>query len=1251
MKLNKIVSSLLLAVILFTAVIAIIPTRADAAYVSNSTGSASLSTDQIKAMVGEIYLNTSDNRYAFETAEQMLRYEQQMGYLNSVSTPDKQYSIFVNKYTGILYYVNNLTGQILTSNPTDYTVSSDNVTNEQLMSQIVVEFTEIATGYNYEYNSTKWAALYTQISTEFINGGIRVNYTLGDTTARFLLPGRMVASKFEPMIMEPMLKDFAAYMEEYFGDADFSNSSKKVRDVYDYYKDKGFNFFDYDEVINTSGKKSSTYEYGCINSRAYKAYFESMELLYTYNKTSNPVGLRKNTSEDREKYSNLNTLKNDFLTITTVYSLKNLSEFYDEEGYETDKAYLEILNSFYTPNDKVSKAEVFETLEPMYVFPATAEVAKKRTNSLLFQKYAGEYTFNEMYQDEKYCGYVDATSQKPVFRCALEYTFNEDGSLSVRLPANSISFDETTYNLSSISPLKFFGAGDLTEDGYIFYPDGSGTIVAFDDFNDATVTANLASPTYGKDFCYSNIEGAHREQISMPVYGVVTGDYATDFTKGKYGFDKITNGYFAILEEGSSLASLGFETGGAAYHFASAYCTYSPYPSDKYDLSETISVGGSTSYTMVSDSKYTGSYVTRIVMLADDRIAAIMPDYYEASYSGMAAYYRDYLYANGTLSALEAAGETLPLYIEALGSMEIIKKILSFPVTTKLALTTFDDIATMYGEISDVAKVTEAFDTKIAEYRALAENAKAMADDADRADIVQRYLSMQAEYLAYADKFEALKSEITEITTVNFRLTGFGNGGLYNTYPTKVRWDRACGGKKAFNRLVETSASLAAEGKTLGIYPDYDFMYINYTEMFDGISVRGNVSRMVDNRYASKQVYNSVMREYESFYTLVINPSALDKLYSKFLKQYSKYDISTISVSTMGSDLNSNFDEDEPINRDDAQSYVTEVLDRMVNENGYEVMVDIGNIYSVKYASHILNIALDSSHFRYSSYAVPFVGMVLHGSKLYAGTPLNYSGAPEYDLLRAIESGANPYYILCYQNSTYMKEDVALNSYYGVDYQTWYQDMVLTYTELNAAIGDLQNYTIVDHRVIIAERVIEEDEMDVNRQLLEAEFLTELERSIEEAIDAGYDYLAGNAGQFGVNLTVTLDKAALVAHFCEISRLDEASLDAEFLAGIDALSAKYAAEYPAKDQNDYVVNVSSTDYESKYSFFTNSVATDGDYVYTDFTSDINNVVLVTYSNGTDTVQFILNYNIYEVNVNLGDGKEYTLGMYEYVRIG
>ena len=105
--------------------------------------------------------------------------------------------------------------------------------------------------------------------------------------------------------------------------------------------------------------------------------------------------------------------------------------------------------------------------------------------------------------------------------------------------------------------------------------------------------------------------------------------------------------------------------------------------------------------------------------------------------------------------------------------------------------------------------------------------------------------------------------------------------------------------------------------------------------------------------------------------------------------------------------------------------------------------------------------------------------------------------------------------------------------------------------------------------------------------------------------------------------------------------------------------AKYTAEYPETNGgNDYVVtlNAENLEYESKYSFYTDSIATDENYVYTDYTNDIGNIALVTYekknSDGTvDKVQFILNYNIYTVTVDLGDGKVRTLGKYEYERIG
>ena len=69
-KFNRILSSLLVAIMLFGAVSAIIPPiSADAAYSSDVTSTAQYTLEQIEAIVK----GTRD--YNFETAEEMLRYE------------------------------------------------------------------------------------------------------------------------------------------------------------------------------------------------------------------------------------------------------------------------------------------------------------------------------------------------------------------------------------------------------------------------------------------------------------------------------------------------------------------------------------------------------------------------------------------------------------------------------------------------------------------------------------------------------------------------------------------------------------------------------------------------------------------------------------------------------------------------------------------------------------------------------------------------------------------------------------------------------------------------------------------------------------------------------------------------------------------------------------------------------------------------------------------------------------------------
>ena len=1183
----------------FAAIVTALPATVKAAHSQSSvtTGGKTLTTEEIKAVVQSSYESN------YNDAQQMLEADLEAGYLDSVSSSGDEYTLYVNRYTGMVYYVNNETDQILTSNPYNVGYGSPMAVSidrrKQLMSQVSVSFVPVGSSSSDEtYYSSAWSAEFGQINVSPLSGGLRVNYTLGDTSTRYLAPGQITAERFVEYILDPIIEYYRQLLVDSLAGYEQAEGVNL-----DFYAQESWDYRNKTYLVN---------ENDSIGITALKGYCSVTNVLY---------------SDCLPKYSAakkaLDAVRTDLMNLLSKYDLKNPIG-------ETSQSRLDSMYEL-APLTK----------EGIPVFVATSSNnTDNKIRSTIIRTYCPDYTFQMMREDEDKCGFVYEVIQKPVFRCSIEYSFNSDGSLSVRLPATSISFDETAYTLKNISYLMYFGAGDLSTDGYVFLPDGSGTVVNFSDFYNSNSKENVSIDLsiYGQDYCYSKLTGAHLEQVTMPVYGMVTGSVQGEDYAENFGSANATTGYFAILEEGASLANLRVRFGGSANKFANVYASFTPYPSDEYDLSDTISVGASGSYTIVSESKYTGSYVTRYVMMSDPSLSGLTNNY-NANYVGMASYYRDYLMEQGDLTRLaeDEVLADLPLYVEALGSMEIVEKILTFPVTTSIPLTTFDDISVMYSELSDAKG---RFTKKAAEYQALA--------DAEEKDLI-----LKQSYLETAARYTNMASRLDNVTNVNFKLTGFANGGMYFTYPSRVKWERACGGKGGFKDLIANAASLTVNGANFGVYPEFDFQYVSNTAMFDGISNRKNVSKMVDNRYASKQEYNSVLGAYESVLALVISPDSLAGLFSKFENKYSKYDWKFISASTLGSDVNSNFDEDNPINRQDSVQYITELLDTIVNEKDYSLLTSKGNMYSVKYADHIIDVCTDSSHFRYSSYTVPFTGMVLHGFVNYAGGALNYSGSPDYDILRAIENGASLYYILCYENTSYMKEDLSLNKYYGVDYENWFDSMVETYNELNDAIGDYQRYNIVDHSVLIAERVIDAEETLANKLSLTNEFLDLVDAQLYALINETFDqlYESGAAVGTAIKLNVAVDN--LIAGAVSELNIGEAELEAlGFTAALNELVAKYTTKY-AGGEEQVTVTFSEVEYSTKYNYVTDSKATDKDYDYTDYTVDNNLVTIVTYRDPETRkeVRFILNYNIYSVTVNLADGESYTIGKYDYVKIG
>ena len=605
-------------------------------------------------------------------------------------------------------------------------------------------------------------------------------------------------------------------------------------------------------------------------------------------------------------------------------------------------------------------------------------------------------------------------------------------------------------------------------------------------------------------------------------------------------------GYVAVLTEGESFSTITSNHGGPLHPYNSTYITLNPRPSDTYNLRDSLSVGTDAPWTVVSKRKYTGNYSLKIYMLSDSENGK-----YEASVSGMAKAYRDYLIGLG-LDKLETKDD-IPLYIEALGATEVQKTILSFPVYLSTALTTFEDL-------EKISEDLKGYD----------------------------------------------------ITNVTYRLTGFANGGMKPLVPNGVDFEKVVGGNQGYVDFLEY-----AEANGIGVATEFDFSYRHATGLFDGYSDKKDATQTIDGRYIMKKEYNPTYQLFEKTSLLSISPSVFMKFYKNVAPELAELGYKGISASTLGSDLNSDFDEDEPYNREDSKGFVVNLLEKMQEDSGDNVMVDGGNAYVYPYVTHILNMSTTGSNYLNASASVPFVGMALHSYVNYAGTPTNQASNVNYEILKMIETGANPYFILCTQNTEALKKDPSLSKYYSIAYDIWMKNentttetnIVDIYNRINEAVKDVQNADYERFEYLIGERITSEEER--------AEYETAQKEKLQKLED-----------KMNAAITAFESSQQLYIRLLKEGRVDEAD--------------KYYDNIGTKriERNEAVAAYEALKAEFDYA---GSYNEDGKYVNTGYTVDDNSIAYVEYSNG---VYFILNYNNFDVTVTL-NGKTITVGAMDY----
>ena len=974
------------------------------------------------------------------------------------------YQLWVDRRSGEVAWVEtdaqgNPTENILFTNPYDVASSKGSKTTKQeLLSQIIVSFTD-TTGTSKQLYSYTDAALNDQITVNLIKGGVRVEYIIGREDGRKLIPKLIYDDSFQTNILDNIRK-----AAEPGGALEFEQGGMAVE------------------------------------------WFVNAWQEYNPNKMSQ--GMR----------------------MEMIKRYPALGETYTDENGNT---VYPILWSWY---DKMSN------------------VADTLRREAWIKTYCPDYTFEQLDADHEATGYVAQDEKYPVFKMALEYYLDEENGLTVRLPCNGLRYDAATYTLQNLTVLPYMGAsnyknagvtietdtGTKTLENYTFFPDGSGAL--FDHAELGNSTEKLLGYVYGEDYAYHQLIGLKfHKAVRYPVYGIVSSElfYEYSYSTGKDDNGKdimvtervsctvkteeqlradleakniflkkdaikvvsYQRGYAAFVESADSFTRLQLYHGGALHNYSTVFPYFNPKASDTYSLSGSIA-SSAESVGISSDRKYTGSFTLHYVMLTDDTVAAQNKlqnpayKYYNASWLGMAEAYRDHLTKTGKLSTQLTANdveEDLPLYIEVFGALKTKETIATIPVWVMTPLTTFENVLTMYTELSDPSR---------------------------------------------------------NVKNINFKLTGFANGGMYSTMPYKLNWEKNVGGSKGFEELIAAADEInnKNDGSHLGLYPDFDFAYVQSDTAFDGMNLKKDAVKTLDNRYTSYRYYDASIQSFASFYKLAISPARYSRFYEKLLSNYEQYGLGSMSVGSLGNTLNSDFDEDDPYNREQSKDFTQQAL-ADIQSAGYSLMTDGGNAYTWAYVDHILNVELDSSRYLISSATVPFVGSVLHGYVQFAGAPLNEEGDVNYAILRAIENGAGLYFILSYQNTTELKEDAQLNGYYSIRYDIWLEDVAKYYNQLNTVLKDVQTKVIINHEFLVGERILDLDELEAD-----------IENKLEDAI----------LNQDKVQSNFDTSEAVAAAEAWNLLYNAEATMQG-MLAEVESINAEIAKRITVKDGKVWII--------------------------------------------------------------------------------
>ncbi len=252
---------------------------------------------------------------------------------------------------------------------------------------------------------------------------------------------------------------------------------------------------------------------------------------------------------------------------------------------------------------------------------------------------------------------------EPGFNVTVKYSI-DNNNLVVTIPFDSIAY-KTKYPITQLSVLPYFAAAGKNDEGFIFVPEGSGSLIHFN--NGKTKQNTYYADVYGWDYGTDRKAKITETNLTFSVFGMSYGD----------------SSFVSIPVSGTEYAGITAEISGKLGSYNYVRADYKLLHREQFD---------------VSARNISSQYSYEKGLPAGEEIKQVFSFVDGGSYVDMAKAYRNYLFKDEK----QVKNDNVPVAVEIVGAIDKMQQVLGLPKNRPYKLTTYKEAAEIVKQIDDM---------------------------------------------------------------------------------------------------------------------------------------------------------------------------------------------------------------------------------------------------------------------------------------------------------------------------------------------------------------------------------------------------------------------------------------------------------------------------------------------------------------------------------------------------------------------